>query len=172
MNVIRNIQMRYDIKGISFCYIWHVRDISMSLALGTSGRGEVATPSSLCIHVSRLYKRAKWPVWPKIIPSLRSSRWSDFCKQKEWVRARLAASYWVFTARTFSAERNCLCFRTNLMMAEQHSMMIRRNRGKLRASHTDDNCVNVEDLIKGKSTSQSSWNAMQKKKQLCITSHP
>jgi hypothetical protein len=27
-------------------------------------------------------------MWLKIIGSLSSEQWSDFCKQKEWVRAR------------------------------------------------------------------------------------
>jgi hypothetical protein len=52
----------------------------MSLAyIGMSSRGEVAALVSFSIHVSKLYKHTKWPVPLKIIPSLRSMQWSDFC---------------------------------------------------------------------------------------------
>jgi hypothetical protein len=53
-----------NIKSTSVRHIWPERDISMSLAyIGTSGREEVAAlVSLLSIHVSKLYKRTKWPV--------------------------------------------------------------------------------------------------------------
>jgi hypothetical protein len=74
------------------CYIWPASDNSMSLAyVGTLG-GEVAALVSLfSVHVSELYERTKWPVRLKIIPSLRYALRSDFCKQKEFVRARVIA---------------------------------------------------------------------------------
>jgi hypothetical protein len=58
------IQGQSNIKGTSVCYIWPAHNISMSLAyIDTSGRGKVAALVSLfSIHVSKLYKRTKWPV--------------------------------------------------------------------------------------------------------------
>jgi hypothetical protein len=124
---------------LSVCYICAERDISMSLEyIGTSGRGEV----SFSIHVSKLYKRTKWPVWLKIIPSLRSTRWSHFYKQKEWDRSRLIVGYWVLMAGKFRAEVMCLCGATNLKMAQRHWMIIQRNLAQWL------NCVTVEGLIR------------------------
>jgi hypothetical protein len=79
------LRMRSNIKSISVCYLWHLLDISMPLAyVGTSSREEVAALVSLIsLHVSELYEWTKWPVWLKIIPSLRAPRWSDFCYKTE-----------------------------------------------------------------------------------------
>jgi hypothetical protein len=54
--------------------------------------------------MSELYKRTKWPMLLKVTGSLSSAHWSDFCKQKEWVKARFKAGYWWFKARMFSSE--------------------------------------------------------------------
>jgi hypothetical protein len=77
-------------------------------------------------HKSEFYKWTKWPVSLKIIPSLRSARWSRFYKKKEWVRTRFMTDWWMFKARKFSAQRMCLCGAANLKLTG-HSMMIRRH---------------------------------------------
>jgi hypothetical protein len=135
-----------------------LRDISVSLAyvstsgrevaVSTSGREVAALASLFPTQVSKLYKRTKWPVWLQIIASLRSARWSDFCKQKEWVGARFIAGQWVFKAWVFSDERKRLYGATNFKMADRHWMMIQRNRGRPRASRSDEICVTVEGLIR------------------------
>jgi hypothetical protein len=80
-----DLRGRSDSRSSSVCYVRSVRDISMSVEyIGTLCRGEIAALVSLFPnHVSRLYRRTKWPVRSKIIPSLRSALWPDFCKQKE-----------------------------------------------------------------------------------------
>jgi hypothetical protein len=47
----------------------------------------------------------------------------------------------MFMARMFSAERKCLC---GVALIDNP----RKHRGRPRTSHTDDNCVTVENLIK------------------------
>jgi hypothetical protein len=98
----------------------------MSLAhTCTSGR-EVAAIVSFSIHASNLYKGIKWPVWLKLIPSFRSTRWSGFCKQEQWFRARfrhrLESGY---GQNVFSWKR--LCDAANWKKAERHWMTIQRN---------------------------------------------
>jgi hypothetical protein len=53
----------------------------------------------------------------------------------------------VFTAaESFAAEGKCLCGPANLRITERHGM---KHRGRPRASHIDENCVIVEDPIRG-----------------------
>jgi hypothetical protein len=120
-----------------------------SSPVGTSGRGEIATlVSRFSNHASKLYKSTKCQVWLKIIPSLRSERWSDFTKQEEWVRVRFIAGYLVFTARKSSVERKCLwCnkFKDGRMTLNNDP---KKHISKPRTSHTYKTCVIVEGLIR------------------------
>jgi hypothetical protein len=67
--------------------------LTTSQCIGMLVRGEMAVVLLFSsILVSKLYTWTKWPMFLKPISSLRSSRWSDFCKQREWARARFIAS--------------------------------------------------------------------------------
>jgi hypothetical protein len=52
----------------------------------------------------------------------------------------------VFTARMFSAGRNCLCSATNLEMALNDDSEKHRDRPS--TSHADDNCIIVGGFIR------------------------
>jgi hypothetical protein len=52
--------------------------------IGMSGRAEIAVLVSLfSIHTFKLYMQTKLPLLLKIIQSLMSMWWPDFCKQEE-----------------------------------------------------------------------------------------
>jgi hypothetical protein len=124
------------------------RDISMSLAyIGTWGRGEVAALVSFSIHMSKLHKRTKWPVWLKLFQVCGPRGGQIFASRKSET-VRVIAGYWELTARKSTAERKRLCGTTHLKMAEGHWVTIQGNRGRPRTSDTDGNSVIVEGLIK------------------------
>jgi hypothetical protein len=74
-NIKLSIWRLSDVKGTSVFYMWPAGDTSMSLAfVGTSGREVAALVSLFSIPVCELCERTKWPVWLKIIATLRSAQ--------------------------------------------------------------------------------------------------
>jgi hypothetical protein len=85
----------------------------MSFAyIGTSGTEVAMLVSLFSIHVSKFYKQTKLPVFMKIIPSLRSAQWSDFCKRKESERDSLQVSE-CLRPECFQPKGSRLCGATN-----------------------------------------------------------
>jgi hypothetical protein len=69
----------------------------------------------------------------------------------------------MFTARKFSAERKCLCGETNVKIADDPE----KYRDRPETSHTDENCVNVEGLIREERRVKIRETLRKKKKHLC-----
>jgi hypothetical protein len=129
-----------------------LRATSRLACIGRLGR-EVAALVSFFMHVSKLHKRTKgWCDWT-IIPSLQPARCSDFCKQKAWVS-------WICCRLTNIYGENVFCQKKvsvscNKFKDSRRALNDYRNTGGL---------CHCRMFDKGSSKSQSSWNALQKKK--------
>jgi hypothetical protein len=127
-----------------FVFLWPARDISMYLpCIGTSGRGEVCAVVSLFYsHVSKLYRRTKWPALLKIVACLGSAQWSDFCKQKAWVRASVYCQN-VFRRKEVTVW--CNEFKDGRKALNDDP---KKHRSRPRTSRTDENCVIDDGLAR------------------------